>query len=158
MDTGKSLTRLESSLGQVSYRLRYLAVYGVFLAAFLPAGIKKVSQPVPDSIVTQFSTTWIATFPGTKVSWVVMGIAELVVSALFVISLVTLEWNSAARKAWIKLALSAGAIAFMILAAGEDFSDQFSSAASLFAYLAGTIVVWLMVKRDERDDALGRGR
>jgi hypothetical protein len=95
MDAGKSMTRLESSLGQVSYRLRYLAVYGVFLAAFLPAGIKKVSQPVPDSIVTQFSTTWIATFPGTKVSWVVMGIAELVVSALFVISLVTLEWNSA---------------------------------------------------------------
>lgn len=138
-------------LDKVAGVVKYLAIYLIFIGAFTGAGISKLANPTPPGIVKEFSGSWVSTFPGTAASWKIAGIGELIVVLLMLISLVTLEWMGGKSKKVMRLALVAAMLMFAVLAVGQDVGGSDSGAAELFMYFGATLVAWLVVRKDERD-------
>ena len=142
-------------LDKVTGSLKYLAIYLIFICALTGAGISKLAHPTPPGIVKEFAGSWVATFPGTAVSWKIAGAGELIVVLLMLVSLVTLEWMGGKSKKVLRLALVAAMLVFAVLAVGQDVGGSDSGAAELFMYFGATAVVWLVVRKDEQDEVVG---
>jgi hypothetical protein len=142
-------------LDTLAYYARYVAIYLIFGLTMGLSSIEKLTGPVPDWFSDQFESTWVASFPGLGVAWLMAGVLEIAVALLCVVSIVTLEVLPSRRKPFLKLALGIAAITFMMLAIGQRITFQFDGAASLFFYFGATMATLLVVFRDEaHDDAV----
>lgn len=137
-------------LDQVGHFVKYAAIYLIYPGVFLAAGIGKVFDPVPEYVKKEFDPTWVSTFPGVEPVWKLAGVGEIVICVLMLISLVTLEWLPGRSRKVMRLSLTVAMFLFAVLATGQNLGGEYSGAAELFAYFGATVIVWILVSRDER--------
>lgn len=136
-------------IDMLAYYARYLAIYLIFGLTMGISSIEKLTSSVPSWFSDQFESTWVASFPGLSVAWLMAGVLEAAVAVLCIISVVLLEVLPGRTKPFLKFALGVAAIVFMMLAIGQRITFQFDGAASLFFYFGATMATLLVVFRDE---------
>ena len=155
-----------------SMRLEDGAVYGLALAGiyllvgvlFFYAGKEKIFDGVgaPDAIAKQFSGTFLETIPGVDAAWTIIGLLELAIFVLVVVSLVRLEFMPARRKPFLLSGLALAVFTFSILAMGQNVTGETEGVAELFLYAGATGVlmglVLLMPPYRAANWISGRGR
>jgi ABC-type Fe3+-siderophore transport system permease subunit len=133
----------------ITYVLKYAAIYFVFFQTMFISGVDKIRVgEAPPWFVNQFSETFIATFPGTNAAYLILGIMEITVAVILIISILTLEWLPRRPKYFLLMGIALSALTFGFLGFGQNLTDNFDGAASLFFYFGATLVAWLVVVRD----------
>lgn len=127
------------------------AVYGLILAGiyflvgvlFFYAGKEKIFDGLgaPPPIEKQFSGTFLDTIPGVDAAWTILGILELGVFVLTVISLITLEFMPNRRKPFLLCGLALAIFTFSILGMGQNVVGENTGVAELFLYAGATGVL-----------------
>lgn len=131
------------------------AVYGLILAGiyflvgilFFYSGKEKIfdGTGAPAGIEKQFSGTFLDTIPGVDAAWTILGILELGVFVLTIVSLVTLEFLPARRKPFLLSSLALSIFTFSVLAIGQNVVGEHEGVASLFLYAGATGVLLALV-------------
>jgi len=111
--------------------------------AFFYAGKEKIFDGLgaPTGIEKQFSGTFLDTIPGVDAAWTILGILELAVFVLVIVSLLTLKSMPDRRKPFMLSALSLAVFTFSILATGQNVTGENSGVAELFLYAGATGVL-----------------
>lgn len=138
----------ESFVARLAYYVRVIAIYFIFGQLFFRSGLEKLTQAVPDWFRATFGGTPLASFPGLEISWRVLGVMEILVVIVLIISVVRLEFLENRGKLWLKLSLMVAALTFAMLAFGQRLVGEFSGAANLFFYFGATMVTLLVVDKD----------
>jgi hypothetical protein len=127
----------------VVYGLALAGIYFLVGVLFFYAGKEKIFDGLgaPAGIEKQFSGTFLETIPGVDAAWTILGILELGVFVLTVISLVTLEFMPNRRKPFLLSALALAIFTFSILAIGQNVVGENSGVAELFLYAGATGVL-----------------
>lgn len=140
-----------------SRRMRWedVTVYGLALAGiylllgvlFFYAGKEKVidGTGAPPPIAKQFSGTFLDTIPGVDAAWTILGILELAIFVLVVVSLVRLEFLPDRRKPWLLSSMALAIFTFSILAMGQNVVGEHEGVAELFLYAGATGVLMGLV-------------
>jgi hypothetical protein len=115
---------------------------------FISGVDKLTSGGTPAWFVAQFSETFIATFPGVNVAYLILGVMEIAVAVILVISVITLEFTPKRPKTFLLLAIALSALTFGFLGFGQNLTSNFDGAANLFFYFGATLVAFLAVVRD----------
>lgn len=116
----------------------------------------------PAGIVKQFDSSFLSTVPGTDAAWVILGILELAVFVVLLVSLVRLEFLPHRAKSAMQVALAIALVTFACLAFGQTATGQFEGTASLYQYFGATVVILILVSmlppnRPDRWLRSGRG-
>ena len=101
---------------------------------------------IPPPLEEQFNRTFIGTFPGADVSWVIIIILEGLVFLLLVASVATTEFRPSRRKPFLLTALAMALLVFGLLSFGQNATAQNESVASLYGYFASTIIIIIFVR------------
>lgn len=127
------------------------AVYGLALAGiyllvgvlFFYAGKEKIidGTGAPPPIEKQFSGTFLETIPGVDAAWTILGLLELGIFILVVVSLIRLEFLPARRKPFLLSSLALAIFTFSILAMGQNVVGENEGVAELFLYAGATGVL-----------------
>lgn len=147
------------------------AVYGLILAGiyllvgvlFFYGGKEKIFDGLgaPPGIEKQFAGTFLDTIPGVDAAWTILGICELAIFVLMVVSLVTLEFMPGRRKPFLLSGLALAIFTFSILAIGQNVTGENEGVAELFLYAGATGVLAFLVLNmppyRQRDWISGRG-
>jgi hypothetical protein len=126
-------------------------VVGVYLMVgglFFYSGKEKLFDQhghLPAPIQQQFSSTFIGTFPGIHIAWIILGVLEFAVFALLVLSAVLGEFLPHRRKSAMQVALAVALITFACLAFGQTTIGEYSGTASLYQYFGATVVILVLV-------------
>jgi hypothetical protein len=99
----------------------------------------------PQPIKEQFAGTFIDSFPGTSVSWAILGLLQGVIVLALAASLLRREFLPQRRKPILLGALGLSLFVFALLLFGESMTSQFESVASLFTYFGVTVVLIVFV-------------
>lgn len=131
------------------------AVYGLVLAGiylligvlFFYSGKEKIFDGLgaPPGMEKQFSGTFIETIPGVDAAWTILGILELGVFLLTIVSLLTLEFLPSRRKPVLLSALGLSILTFAVLAIGQNVVGEHTGVAQLFLYGGATGVLLALV-------------
>lgn len=131
------------------------AVYGLILAGiyfllgvlFFYGGKEKIFDGLgaPAGIEKQFAGTFLETIPGIDAAWTILGILELAIFVLLVVSLATLEFMPGRRKPFLLSGLALAVFTFSILAIGQNVTGEHEGVAELFLYAGATGVLVLLV-------------
>ncbi len=127
------------------------AVYGFALAGiyllvgvlFFYSGKEKIFDGIgaPAGIEKQFSGTFLETIPGVDAAWTILGILELGVFVLIIVSLLTLEFLPTKRKPFLLSALGLSILTFSVLGMGQNVIGEHEGVAELFLYSGATAVL-----------------
>jgi hypothetical protein len=150
---------LERVSGLFTYGTVVAATYLLIGTLFFYSGKGKIFDGIgaPEGIAKQFSGTFIETVPGVDAAWTILGLLELLVFVVTVVSLVRLEFLPSRRKPILFAALGLAMFTFSILAIGENVTGQNEGVASLFLYAAGTGVLALVLRHLSPYGALDDG-
>src|ERR1700752_2976350 len=99
----------------------------------------------PEPLAKQFEGTFIDTFPGVDTAWVILGIMELGVVVLLVLSLLRRELAPKQEKTVLLAALGLAMLTFACLSFGQTTTGNTEGSASLFGYFGATVVTFLLV-------------
>ena len=99
----------------------------------------------PQAIKEQFANSFLSTFPGTDAAWKLLGVLELGVFAILLLSLIRAEFLPHRRKSAMQVALAVALITFACLAFGQTATGQFQGTASLYTYFGSTVVILILV-------------
>lgn len=133
-----------------AYYIRYVAIYLMFGLTMGLSSIEKVMGSAPQWFIDQFQDSLVGSLPGIEVAWRLVGLLEIAVAVLIIISVAKAEFKVESTKPWLKTSLGVAAITFVILSVGQRISSEFSGAASLFFYFGATMATLLVVFHDER--------
>jgi hypothetical protein len=127
-----------------------LALAGIYLLVgvlFFYAGKEKIFDGLgaPPPIEKQFSGTFLDTIPGVDAAWTILGILELAIFVLTVVSLIRLEFMPARRKPFLLSGLALAIFTFSILGIGQNVVGENSGVAELFLYAGATGVLFGLV-------------
>jgi len=127
----------------VVYGLILAGIYFLVGVLFFYAGKGKIFDGLgaPAPIEKQFSGTFLDTIPGVDAAWTILGILELAIFALVVVSLATLEFMPSRRKPFMFSALALAIFTFSILAIGQNVVGENTGVAELFLYAGATGVL-----------------
>lgn len=127
------------------------AIYGLILAGiyflvgvlFFYGGKEKIfdAHGAPPGIEKQFSGTFLDTIPGIDAAWTILGILELAIFVLMIVSLVRLEFLPARGKPFLIASLALSIFTFAVLAIGQNVTGEHEGVASLFLYAGATGVL-----------------
>jgi hypothetical protein len=129
----------------------WLASAGIYLSFgflfFFAAKEKLIDNggTMPAGLAATFHGSFITSFPGTNASWVLVGLLEALVFAVFVASALAGEFLPTRRKPILLSGLGLAMFTFAVIALGENLTGQFATTAELFEYLAGTAVLIVLV-------------
>jgi hypothetical protein len=141
--------RTHSNLADsASYWLIGAGIYLTFGLLFYYAAKEKLiddSGTMPAALAKGYHGTFIASFPGTNTSWVLVGLLEAAVFVLIVASVLAREFLPTRRKPILLSALGLSMFTFAIIAWGENITGGFATVAELFQYLTGTAVLIVLV-------------
>lgn len=131
----------------VAYGLLLAGVYFLVGALFFYAGKEKIFDGIgaPAGIEKQFAGTFLATIPGADAAWTIIGVFELAIFVLVVISLVRLEFMPNRAKPWLLSALGLAVFTFSLLAIGQNVTGENSGVAELYIYAGATAVLFFLV-------------
>jgi hypothetical protein len=137
-------------LDQASYWLTLIGVYFLVGVLFFYSGKGKLFDDdghAPAPLKKQFEGTFIDTFPGVDAAWVILGILELGVFLLILVSIVRGEFMPHKRKSILLIALALGLVTFACLSFGQTSTGNNEGTASLYTYFASTAIIFLLVAR-----------
>lgn len=147
-----STRRYASSPGDLFDLAAYwLIVAGVYLLVgvlFLYSGKSKLFDDnghAPAALKKQFEGTFIDKVPGVDTAWVIIGILELAVVALMVVSIMRGEFLPRRTKSVLLVALALALVTFACLSFGQTSTGNNQGTASLYTYFASTAVILLLV-------------
>ena len=123
----------------------YVMVGGLMFYGFWEKAVGSGFQIAPP-LAAQFDQTFIGTFPGADVAWVVITVLEGVVFLLLLASLVTAEFRPSRRKPFLLTCLSMSLLVFGLLSLGQNATAQHESVASLYGYFGSTVILMLFVR------------
>jgi hypothetical protein len=131
----------------VVYGLVLAGIYLLVGVLFFYAGKEKIFDGIgaPAGIEKQFSGTFLDTIPGIDAAWTILGILELGVFVLTVISLVTVEFMPNRRKPFMLSALALAIFTFSVLGIGQNVVGENTGVAELFLYAGATGVLLALV-------------
>jgi len=148
-----------ASVGSAPGRARWedWVVYGLILAGiyflvgvlFFYAGKEKIFDGLgaPAGIEKQFAGTFLDTIPGIDAAWTILGILELGVFVLTIVSLIRLEFMPDRHKPWLLSALGLAIFTFSILGIGQNVVGENEGVAELFLYAGATgVLLWLVLQ------------
>jgi hypothetical protein len=131
----------------VVYGLVLAGIYLLLGVLFFYAGKEKIFDGIgaPAPIEKQFSGTFLDTIPGVDASWTILGILELGIFVLTVVSLLTLEFLPNRRKPVLLSGLALAIFTFSVLAIGQNVVGENTGVAELFLYAGATGVLMGLV-------------
>src|SRR5580700_7155151 len=133
---------------RVSYWLISASIYFTFGLLFFFSAKEKLidnSGTMPAALAKTFHGTFVASFPGTNTSWVLIGLLEALVFVVIVASVLTGEFLPTRRKPILLSGLALAMFTFAMIAWGENITAGFATVAELFQYLVGTAVLIVLV-------------
>lgn len=131
-----------------SYWLIITAMYVTFGFLFYYASKEKLfddNGTMPASLAKGFHGSFIASFPGTNTSWLLLGLLEGLVFLVVAASLLTGEFMPTHRKPILLSGLGLAMFAFAVMSFAENTIGEFSTVAELFGYLTGTGILVILV-------------
>ena len=144
-DRAASTTRIADV---ASYWLIIAATYMTFGFLFYYASKEKLfddSGTMPAGLAKGFHGSFIASFPGTNTSWVLLGLLEGLVFLVVAASLLTGEFLPTRHKPILLSGLGLAIFAFGLMSFAENMIGEFATVAELFQYLVGTAVLIILV-------------
>jgi hypothetical protein len=125
------------------YALALAGIYLLLGVLFFYAGKEKIidGSGAPAPIEKQFSGTFLDTIPGVDAAWTILGILELAIFVLLVVSLVRLEFLPERRKSFLLISMALAIFTFSILAMGQNVVGENEGVAELFLYAGATGVL-----------------
>ncbi|HTT94268.1 MAG TPA: hypothetical protein VMF55_06320 [Solirubrobacterales bacterium] len=103
------------------------------------------SGTMPAGLAKGYAGTFVDSFPGLNLTWVILGIVEAVAFLGFVASLLTGEFLPTRRKPILNAALGVSLLTFALLVFGQELLGEFEGVAEAFAYMGATVVTLLLV-------------
>ena len=131
-----------------SYWLIIAATYMTFGFLFYYASKEKLfddSGTMPAGLAKGFHGSFIASFPGTNTSWLLLGLLEGLVFLVIAASVLTGEFLPTRRKPILLSGLGLAIFAFGLMSFAENMIGEFATVAELFSYLTGTGVLIILV-------------
>jgi hypothetical protein len=131
-----------------SYWLISAGIYFTFGLLFYYSAKEKLfdtSGTMPAPLAKTFHGTFVASFPGTNTSWVLIGLLEALVFVVIVASVLAGEFLPTRRKPILLSGLALAMFTFAMIAWGENITAGFATVAELFQYLVGTAVLIVLV-------------
>ncbi len=131
-----------------SYWMISAGVYLTFGLLFYYSAKEKLfdtNGTMPAGLAKSYHGTFVASFPGTNTSWLLIGLLEAVVFLAIVASVLSREFLPTRRKPILLSALGLSMFTFAIIAWGENITAQYATVAELFQYLTGTAVLIVLV-------------
>jgi len=127
-----------------------LAINIFFVMIWGFAGIGKVLSGYPEWFPQKFGPTFMATFPGLKVTFWTLTVAELIGFGLGIVALVRLEFLR--EPLWLARTLAWSLFVFCMLAFGLWLTQDPVGGFQQFCYFSGTVATlfftqWLSVNR-----------
>jgi hypothetical protein len=135
---------------QAAYWLIVIGVYLLVGVLFLYSGKAKLFDDnghAPAALKKQFQGTFIDKVPGVDTAWVIIGILELAIVALLLLSIVRGEFLPHRAKASLVVALALALMTFACLSFGQTSTGNNQGTVSLYVYFASTAVILLLVLR-----------
>lgn len=135
---------------QAAYALTIAGVYLLVGVLFFYSGKGKLFDDdgqAPPAIVKQFDGTFLGTFPGADAAWVIIGILELAVVLILVVSLVRAEFLPDRPKSVLIVALALALLVYACLSFGQTSTGNTEGTAALYTYFASTAILILLVLR-----------
>jgi uncharacterized membrane protein YphA (DoxX/SURF4 family) len=135
---------------RAAYWLTVVGVYFLVGVLFFYSGKSKLFDDdghAPQALKKQFEGTFIDTVPGVDAAWVIIGILELLVFLLVVLSIVRGEFRPHQAKSLLLVALGLALLDFACLSFGQTSTANNQGTASLYSYFASTAVIFLLVLR-----------
>lgn len=139
---------LGSLADTAAYWLASAGIYLTFGLLFYYASKEKLiddSGTMPAGLAKAYHGTFIASFPGTNGSWVIVGVLEALVFLAVAASALSGELLPSRRKPILLSGLGLAMFTFAVIGWGENITGSFSTVAELFQYLTGTAVVIVLV-------------
>jgi hypothetical protein len=133
---------------RVSYWLISAGIYLTFGLLFYYSAKEKLIDnggTMPAGLAKSFHGTFVASFPGTNTSWVLIGLLEALVFVVIAASVLTGEFLPARRKPILLSGLALSMFTFALIAWAENITAGFATVAELFQYLAGTAVLIVLI-------------
>lgn len=133
---------------RVSYWLVSAGIYFTFGLLFYYSAKEKLidnSGTMPAPLAKTFHGTFVASFPGTNTSWVLIGLLEALVFVVIVASVLTGEFLPTRRKPILLSGMGLAIFAFGLMSFAENMIGEFATVAELFQYLVGTAVLIVLV-------------
>jgi len=129
------------------YAFALAGIYFLVGVLFFYAGKEKIFDGIgaPPPIEKQFSGTFLDTIPGVDAAWTILGILELAIFVLTVVSLATLEFMPNRRKPFLLTGLALAIFTFSVLAIGQNVVGENTGVAELFLYAGATGVLIALV-------------
>lgn len=131
----------------VVYGLALAGIYFLVGVLFFYGGKEKILDGIgaPAGIEKQFAGTFLDTIPGVDAAWTILGILELGIFVLMVVSLVTLEFMPNRRKPFMLAGLALSIFTFSILAIGENVTGEHEGVEGLYLYAGATGILFFLV-------------
>jgi hypothetical protein len=148
-------TRSVSLSGAADAVTYWTAAAGIYIAYgflwFYSAKEKLFDQDgtMPAGLAKAYSGHFIADFPGTNTSWLLLGLLEGVAFLVILASLLTGEFLPARRKPILVAGLAISLFTFAVMTFAQNMVGNFDSVASLFTYMGVTGVVLLLIRLRE---------
>lgn len=119
----------------------------LFYTMGLPGWAKIFGGPeVTTRYATLFKDSFIASLPGgTSLMIIILGILELLIPVLLIISLLKGEWRQKASKRWLNHALLVTILTFTMLCFGLTVLLNFAGSANLVFYAIFTFLMFIYV-------------
>ena len=146
--TGQADAGRAGVLDDAVYWIAIMSIYGLQAALWFHSGKTKLFDDdgvMPPPLKKQFDGTFFESIPGLDAAWVMLGILQLVIFTVLVVSIVRGEFLSTRRKPLLLSALALSLLCFSLLLFGDIWTNQFDGAASLYAYFGSTVVIFLFV-------------
>lgn len=100
---------------------------------------------MPSGLAAQYKGSFIASFPGTNVSWFLIGLVMFVVFLGVVASVAAGEFLPSRRKPILLASLGLSMFAYGLMVFAENMIGNTDSVNSLFGYFSGTAVVIILL-------------
>jgi hypothetical protein len=147
-DKARVRTRAAVNADTVSY---WLIIAGIYLTVgflFFYTGKRKLfdqAGTMPSGLAAQFKGSFIASFPGVNVAWVLLGLILFIAFLGVVASLLAREFLPSRRKPILLGSLGLSMFAYGLMGFAENMINNSDSVASLFGYFSGTAVVIILL-------------
>jgi len=132
----------------VAYWIAIASIYLLQLPLWYHSGKSKLFDDdghMPPPLKKQFDGTFFESVPGLDGAWILLGVAQLVIVGVLLVSLVRGEFLATRRKPLLLTGLSLAMLLFAGLLFGDIWTNQFDGAAQLYAYFGSTAVIFLFV-------------
>lgn len=145
-----SAAERDGELGKAGYWLTVAGIYFLVGVLFFYSGKGKLFDDdghAPAAMKKQFEGTFIDKVPGVDTAWVILGVMELGIFVLLLVSLVMGEFLPHKRKTLLLAGLSLALLTFACLSFGQTSTGNNQGSASLYTYFGSTAVLILLVLR-----------